>query len=106
MQTWQAVGRLDVSLGGPSAAGSLVRCAGGCGGRGWVETEDDEGHLFNDYCPACQGQGQFELPPEPRTLQRLARLDSLPGPMEQYDDEPDGAEARPRRAPRRLTDAA
>jgi hypothetical protein len=110
MQTWQAVGKLDVSLGGPERAGSLVRC-NGCGGRGrrlvYVQDGPEDESPDWDYCAICQGQGQFALPPELHILMRQARLgevhavfeDFLP---EDYHDE----SARPQRVLRRLTDAA
>ena len=111
MQTWQAVGKLDVSLGGPASAGSLLRCHM-CGGRGRVVNYVPDGpedlSPEEDYCALCQGQGQFALPPEKHTLMRFARMGEVPLAFEEFlpEDEADDGAARPQRVLRRLTDAA
>jgi hypothetical protein len=110
LPTWQALGKLDVSIGGPERAGSLVRC-NGCGGRGrrlvYVQDGPEDASPDWDYCAICQGQGQFALPVERFILERQARLGDVHPVFEDFlPEDEDDIEARPRRALRRLTDAA
>jgi hypothetical protein len=110
LPTWQALGRLDISISAPAAAGSLVRCHM-CGGRGrvidYVQDGPEDYVREENYCRLCQGQGQFALPPERHILLRQARMGEVSAAFEEFlpEDEDDEA-ARPRRMLRRLTDAA